>query len=135
MSADIPKELDDFLRSMRQAYNGRDLKAFRSHFWTDKRFVNLDVSGRIDSGWGAYEEILDSEFRYMAKVTLELRDPQIVLVEPGFATASATWTLAQIDPDGRTVEQDGRASFTMARIRDEWKIVQQHFSSDREEEI
>ncbi|MFO1054882.1 MAG: nuclear transport factor 2 family protein [Planctomycetota bacterium] len=130
MTADVLKELDDFLRSMRQAYNGRDLKAFRSHFWTDKRFVNLDASGRVDSGWGAYEEILDSEFRYMDKVTLELRDIQITLVDYSFATSFAVWKLSQIDPDGRTVEQSGRASFALARIRDEWKIVQQHYSAD-----
>ncbi len=130
MTADVLKELDDFLRSMRQAYNGRDLKAFRSHFWTDKRFVNLDASGRVDSGWGAYEEILDSEFRYMDKVTLELRDIQITLVDYSFATSFGVWKLSQIDPDGRTVEQSGRASFALARIRDEWKIVQQHYSAD-----
>jgi ketosteroid isomerase-like protein len=130
MTADNQKELDDFLRSMRQAYNGRDLKAFRAHFWTDKRFVNLDVSGRIDVGWGAYEEILDSEFRYMDKVTLELRDTRITPIDDQFATAICNWKLSQIDPDGRTVSQSGRASFAMTRLRSEWKIVQQHFSTD-----
>ncbi|MGE0142787.1 MAG: AtzH-like domain-containing protein [Planctomycetota bacterium] len=130
MNADVLKEIDDCLRSMRQAYNSRDLKAFRAHFWTDKRFVNLDASGRIDVGWGAYEEILDGEFRYMDKVTLELRDLQITPIDFGCATATAIWRLAQIDPDGRSAEQSGRASFTFARLRDEWKIVQQHFSAD-----
>ncbi len=35
MSVESLKELDDFFRSMRQAFNSRDLKTFRSHFWTD----------------------------------------------------------------------------------------------------
>src|SRR5690606_19017362 len=58
MSVETNKELDDFFRSMRQAYNSRDLKLYRSHFWTNERFVNLDASGRVDLGWGSYEEIL-----------------------------------------------------------------------------
>jgi hypothetical protein len=59
MSVESLKELEDFFRSMRQAFNSRDLKTFRSHFWTDKRFQNLDASGRHDRGWGAFEEVLD----------------------------------------------------------------------------
>ena len=59
MSVESLKEMDDFFRSMRQAFNSRDLKTFRSHFWTDKRFHNLDASGRRDRGWGAFEEVLD----------------------------------------------------------------------------
>ena len=59
MSVESLKELDDFFRSMRQALNSRDLKTFRSHFWTDKRFHNLDATGRRDRGWGAYEEVPD----------------------------------------------------------------------------
>lgn len=130
MTADTHKELDDFLRSMRQAYNSRDLKAFRAHFWTDKRFVNLDISGRVDIGWGAYEEILDSEFRYMDKVSLELRDTKLTPIDDQFATATTLWKLSQIDPDGRTVSQSGRASFALTRVRTEWKIVLQHYSAD-----
>ena len=68
MTVENVKELEDFFRSMRQAFNSRDLKTFRSHFWTDKRFINLDASGRLDLGWGAFEEVLDQEFRYMDMV-------------------------------------------------------------------
>ena len=73
MSVESLKEVDDFFRSMRQAFNSRDLKTFRSHFWTDKRFSNLDASGRRDRGWGAYEEVLDQEFRYLETLTMELK--------------------------------------------------------------
>jgi ketosteroid isomerase-like protein len=133
MSAETHKELDDFFRSMRQAYNGRDMKLYRSHFWTNDRFVHLDPSGRVDEGWGAYEEILDQEFRYMEKVTLELRELRITTFD-GTAMAQGGWRVVQIDPDGREVEQVGRASFTLQRMRDDWKIVQQHFSADAETE-
>lgn len=129
MSAESIKELDDFFRSMRQAYNGRDMKLFRSHFWTDKRFVHLDPSGRTDNGWGAFEEILDQEFRYMDKVALDLKDLKINVFEDQFATVVGEWRIAHVDPDGRAVEQKGRASFSVARVRDDWKIVQQHFST------
>jgi hypothetical protein len=54
MTAEAHKEIEDFFRSMRQAFNSRDIKAYRGHFWTDKRFVHFDPSGRIDQGWGAY---------------------------------------------------------------------------------
>jgi ketosteroid isomerase-like protein len=131
MSVETHKELDDFFRSMRQAYNSRDLKLYRSHFWTNERFVHLDASGRIDYGWGAYEEVLDQEFRYMEKVTLELRDLRITPFDAA-AAAFGEWRTLQIDPDGREVQQAGRASFAIARIRDDWKIVQQHFSADLE---
>lgn len=132
MSVETHKELDDFFRSMRQAYNSRDLKLYRSHFWTNERFTHLDASGRIDLGWGAYEEILDQEFRYMEKVTLELKDLRITPFDD-FATVVGEWKVLQIDPDGREVEQSGRASFTVGRVRDDWKIVQQHFSADLEQ--
>ncbi len=128
------KELDDFFRSMRQAYNSRDMKLYRSHFWTDKRFVHLDTTGRIDDGWGAYEEILDQEFRYMDKVTLELKDLRFNLFQDQFANALGAWKVSQVDPDGRTSETEGRCSFAVVRIRDDWKIVHQHFSSEPLEE-
>lgn len=135
MSVETLKELDDFFRSMRQAYNARDMKSYRSHCWTDKRFVHLDVSGRVDSGWGTYEEMLDQEFRYLDKVTLDFKDLQIQAVGDQFAVASGGWKLVQVDPDGRTVEREGRVSFAAARMRDDWKVVQQHFSADATEEI
>jgi len=53
MSAEAYKQIDDFLRTMRQAFNARDLKAYRIHFWTDTRFVHLCASGRADMGWTA----------------------------------------------------------------------------------
>ncbi|MBK8979538.1 MAG: nuclear transport factor 2 family protein [Planctomycetes bacterium] len=130
MSVETIKELDDFFRSMRQAYNARDLKAYRSHCWTDKRFAHLDASGRIDVGWGTYEEILDQDFRYMDKVTLELKDLAFNVLSDQFATAYGIWKVVQVDPDGRTVERSGRVSFSVARMRDDWKIVHQHFSAD-----
>ena len=135
MSVETNKELDDFFRSMRQAYNSRDLKLYRSHFWTNERFVNLDASGRIDLGWGSYEEILDQEFRYMEKVTLELKDLRITPFDDSCAAAVGEWKVLHIDPDGREVDQSGRATFTVARVRDDWKIVQQHFSADLEEQV
>ena len=134
MSVDALKELDDFFRSMRQAYNSRDLKQYRSHFWTDKRFMHLDASGRVDFGWGAYEEILDQEFRYMEKVTLELRDVKPCVFGDDHASAAGFWKVTHVDPEGRGIDQSGRVTFTLARMRDDWKIVQQHFSADAEEE-
>ncbi len=132
MSAESIKELDDFFRSMRQAYNSRDMKLFRSHFWTDKRFVHLDPSGRTDVGWGAFEEILDQEFRYIDTVTMELKDLKINVFDDQFSFAFGEWKISQVDPEGRSVEQGGRASFTVARVRDEWKIVHQHYSTHAE---
>jgi hypothetical protein len=128
MSVESLKELEDFFRSMRQAFNSRDLKTFRSHFWTDKRFQNLDASGRHDRGWGAFEEVLDQEFRYLDSVKLELRDLDIQVFEDQFATAAGCWKLLQIDPEGRGVEQGGRVTFAICRMGDDWKIVTQHFS-------
>lgn len=135
MSVETLKELDDFFRSMRQAYNARDLKAYRSHCWTDKRFVHLDVSGRIDHGWGTYEEVLDQEFRYLDKVSLELKDLNFNVFGEQYAVASGGWKIVQVDPDGRAVEQSGRASFALVRMRDDWKIVQQHYSADAAAEL
>ncbi len=130
MSVEQTKELDDFFRSMRQAYNARDMKLFRSHFWTDKRFVNLDPSGRTDLGWGSYEEILDQEFRYMESLKMELKDLQIQVFDDSFGTAAGDWRIEQVDPEGRGVEQGGRATFAVARVKDDWKIVQQHLSTE-----
>ena len=128
MSVESLKEMDDFFRSMRQAFNSRDLKTFRSHFWTDKRFHNLDASGRRDRGWGAFEEVLDQEFRYLDSVRMELKDLDCQVFEDQFGTAVATWKLTQVDPEGRNHEQNGRCTFSLCRIADDWKIVAQHFS-------
>jgi len=128
MSVETYKELDDFFRSMRQAFNSRDLKLFRSHFWTDKRFVNMDAAGRIDKGWGSYEEVLDQEFRYLDALKLELKDLGYQIFDDQFASVTGRWRCTQVDPDGREVSQGGRVSFSVARIGDDWKIVTQHYS-------
>lgn len=128
MSVESLKELEDFFRSMRQAFNSRDLKTYRSHFWTDKRFQNLDASGRRDRGWGEFEEVLDQEFRYLDSVKLELKDLDYQVFEDQFATVVAGWRLAQMDPGGREMEQGGRCTFSICRMGDAWKIVAQHFS-------
>jgi hypothetical protein len=129
MSVESLKELEDFFRSMRQAFNSRDLKTFRSHFWTDKRFQHLDASGRRDRGWGEFEEVLDQEFRYLDSVLLELKDMEFQVFEDQFATVVATWRLTQIDPEGREVEGTGRCTFAVCRMGDDWKIVAQHYST------
>lgn len=134
MSVESLKELDDFFRSMRQAFNSRDLKTFRSHFWTDKRFHNLDATGRRDRGWGAYEEVLDQEFRYLETVKMELKNLDTQTFNDQFGTAVATWKLTQVDPEGRNHEQFGRCTFSLSRISDGWKIVAQHFSPMTAEE-
>jgi hypothetical protein len=128
MSVESLKELEDFFRSMRQAFNSRDLKTFRSHFWTDKRFQNLDASGRRDRGWGEFEEVLDQEFRYLESVKLEIKDTEIQVFEDQFATVVAAWKLTQIDPEGRGLEQNGRCTYSVCRMGDDWKIVAQHYS-------
>ncbi|MEO0481119.1 MAG: nuclear transport factor 2 family protein [Planctomycetota bacterium] len=133
MSVEATKELDDFFRSLRQAYNSQDLKLYRAHFWTDKRFVHLDPSGRIDLGWGAYEELLDQEFRYMDKVTLELRELQFRPMNE-FGSVTGFWKIIQTDTEGRAVEQAGRVSYTVSRMKDDWKVVHQHYSVDPIEE-
>ncbi len=129
MTVESLKELEDFFRSMRQAFNSRDLKTFRSHFWTDKRFINLDASGRLDMGWGAFEEVLDQEFRYMESVKLELKDLAFQVFEDQFASVVGSWRAIQVDPEGREMGQNGRSSFSVVRMGDDWKIVAQHFSA------
>ena len=133
MSVESLKELDDFFRSMRQAFNSRDLKTFRSHFWTDKRFQNLDASGRRDRGWGEFEEVLDQEFRYLDTVKLELKDLDFQIFEDQFATVVGGWKLSQVDPEGRNHDQTGRCTFSLCRLSDDWKIVAQHYSQLSEE--
>ena len=132
MSVETLKELDDFFRSMRQAYNGKDLKAFRTHFWTDKKFGHIDAAGRIDKGWGTFEEILDQEFRYLDTARLELKDLEFQVFEDRFASVWGLYKIEQVDPDGRTIEQMGRVSYGVVRVRDDWKIVSTHFSVDPE---
>ncbi len=133
MSVESLKELDDFFRSMRQAFNSRDLKTFRSHYWTDKRFQNLDASGRRDRGWGEFEEVLDQEFRYLESVKLELKDLDFQIFDDQFATVVGGWKLSQVDPEGRNHDQTGRCTFSLCRLSDVWKIVAQHYSQLSEE--
>jgi ketosteroid isomerase-like protein len=131
MSLETNNELEGFFRSMRQACNSCDIKAYRSHFWTDQRFVHLDASGRTDIGWGAYEEVLDQEFRYLDTFRMELVDLHFQVFEDRFASVSGNYRLTQVDPEGREASHRGRVSFSVAKIKDGWKIVSQHFSEDR----
>lgn len=133
MSVEAYKEIEDFFRAMRQAFNSRDIKTYRAHFWTDKRFVHFDASGRIDNGWGAYEEFLDQEFRYMEVLKLELKDLQTQVFGEDFATSHGFWKLQQIDAGGREQEASGRVTFTLNRVGNDWKIVAQHFSAAADE--
>ena len=135
MSAETQKELEDFYRSMRQAFNSRDLKTFRSHFWTDKRFMNFDASGRRDRGWGEFEEVLDQEFRYLETIRLELKDLEFQIFEDQFATVAGSWKISQVDPEGREMDSSGHCTFAVSRMGDDWKIVAQHFSLMPHEEV
>ncbi len=128
MSTDVQKELDDFFRSLRQACNARDIKSYRSHFWTDKSFLNLDASGRTDVGWGSYEEVLDQEFRYLDTLRMDFKNLKIQSFDDRFALVAGGYSLTQVDPSGREAHSGGRVSFTLARIKDDWKVVGQHFS-------
>jgi ketosteroid isomerase-like protein len=128
MSLEAQKELDDFFRSMRQACNSRDIKAYRSHFWTDKRFLHMDSAGRTDEGWGAYEEALDQDFRYMDTIRMDLKDIRYQVFEEQFALVAANYSMTLVDPGGREVTQEGRVTFTVVKMREDWKIVSQHFS-------
>lgn len=130
MSVEAYKELDDFFRSMRQAYNSREMKTLRSHYWTDKRFISVAASGRTDVGWGAYEESLDQEFRYMDSVKLEFKDLKVQVFEDKFSSVTGSWKIAHLDPEGRASEESGLVSFTVCRVKDDWKIVHQHFTGD-----
>jgi ketosteroid isomerase-like protein len=130
MSADTAKEIEDFLRTMRQAYDTQDMKAYRGHFWTNPGFVHLDASGRMDEGWGSFEEVLDQEFRYLDSVALTLRNTNIRVFEHRFALVTAEWKLTQVDPGGRTQDIGGRCSFTIAKPEgNDWKIVGSHYTA------
>lgn len=128
MSVDALKEIDDFFRSMRQACNSRDMKAYRSHFWTDKRFLHVDASGQVTEGWGAYEESIDQDFRYLDTIRMELKDLKYHVFDEQFAIAAGAYSLTQVDPGGREVTQEGLVSFSVSRMRDDWKIVGQHYA-------
>lgn len=129
MSEQNHKEIEDFLRSMRQAYNTQDMKAFRGHFWTNSQFVHLDASGRIDEGWGSFEEVLDQEFRYLDSVHLTMRNANVRSFDDRYALATTEWKLSQVDPGGRAQDIGGRASFSLVRFGKDWKIVAAHYTA------
>ena len=132
MTAETLKELDDFFRSMRQAFGSGDMKSLRSHYWTDKRFVNIDISGRVDRGWGPYEELMDQEFRYMDSVELQLKDLEVQAFDGRYAVAVAGYRLSQVDPGGHESTTEEVVSYSLATIKDSWRITQQHESPPQE---
>ena len=129
MNPETIREIEDHLRSMRQAFNQQDLKSYRNHFWTNPRFLHLDASGRVDRGWGEFEEILDQEFRYLDKVELTIREPEVQVFEDRFAVVFAEWRLVQVDPTGREIDVGGNASFSLVRFGKDWKIVKAHYAA------
>ena len=84
--------------------------------------------GRLDIGWGSYEEVLDQEFRYMEVVKLELKDLEFQIFDEQFASVVGSWRSTQVDPEGREMGQNGRSTFSVVRMNDDWKIVAQHYS-------
>ncbi|MAE75461.1 MAG: hypothetical protein CMJ85_01170 [Planctomycetes bacterium] len=129
MNPEIIREIEDILRSMRQAYNNQDMKSYRSFFWTNPRFLHVDSSGRVDKGWGAFEEVLDQEFRYLDKVDLTVRGPQIQVFEDKFAVVFAEWRLVTVDPSGREQDTGGHVTYSLVRFGKDWKIVKTHYAS------
>lgn len=129
MSPEIAREIEDHLRSMRQAFNGQDMKAYRNHFWTNPRFLHIDSSGRVDKGWGEFEEVLDQEFRYLDKVDLTIREPSVQVFDDKFAVVFCEWRLVQVDPGGREQDTGGHASFSLVRFGKDWKIVKSHYAA------
>ena len=128
MNLETIREIEDLLRSMRQAFNNLDIKSYRNHFWTNPRFLHVDASGRVDKGWGAFEEVLDQEFRYLEKVNLTIREPSIQVFEDRFAVVFAEWRLNQVDPSGREQETGGNATFSIVKFGKDWKIVKAHYA-------
>lgn len=129
MNPAATKEIEDFLRSMRQAFNTQDMKAYRQHYWTNSRFRHIDASGRMDEGWGAFEEVTAQEFRYLDSVELSMRNPEAQIFDDRFASVITEWRLVQVDPGGRAGELGGKASFTLVKFGKNWKIVTSHFTA------
>lgn len=133
MSAAIVREIEAFLRSLRQSMSSRDIKAYRGHFWTNRAFVHVDVTGRVDHGWGAHEEVIDQEFRYMESVQLTLKEPQVHGHGEDAITVVAQWKLDQVDPGGRELSVAGVVSYVVVRMNGDFKIVLAHYSQTPEE--
>ena len=127
MNPESVREVEDLLRSMRQAFSNQDMKAYRNHFWTNPRFLHVDASGRVDKGWGAFEEVLDQEFRYLDKANLTIRDPSIQVFEDRFAVVFAEWRLSTVDPGGREQDSGGNVTFSLVKFGKDWKIVKAHY--------
>jgi hypothetical protein len=128
MSAAIVREIEAFLRSLRQSMSARDMKSYRGHFWTHRNFVHIDSTGRVDLGWGAHEEVIDQEFRYMESIQLAMKEPQIHSHGDDAITVVSPWKLDQVDPGGREQSTEGTCSLVIARMNGDFKIVLAHYS-------
>ncbi|PIE22560.1 MAG: hypothetical protein CSA62_11930 [Planctomycetota bacterium] len=133
MSAAIVREIEAFLRSLRQSLSARDIKAYRGHFWTNRAFVHVDITGRIDHGWGAHEEVIDQEFRYLESEQLAFKEPQIHGHGDETFTVVAQFKLDAVDPGGREQSTTGVASLVIVRMSGDFKIVLAHYSKAPEE--
>lgn len=129
MNPEIVREIEDALRAMRQAFNNQDIKSYRNYFWTNPRFLHIDASGRVDKGWGAFEEVLDQEFRYLDKVELNLREPSVQVFDDKFAVVFLEWRLLTVDPSGREQDTGGNATFSLVKFGRDWKIVKAHYDA------
>ncbi len=130
MSSGTIKAIEDRLREIRQAFNSQDLKTFRSYFWTNPKFLHIDHSGRLDQGWGAFEEALDQEFRYLDNVKLSFKNPRIQVFEDKFSSVVLEWNLLQVDPTGQEVETGGHLSMALVLFPGkDWRVVTSHFTS------
>lgn len=129
MNPEIVREIEDTLRSMRQAFNNQDMKSYRNYFWTNPRFLHIDSSGRVDKGWGAFEEVLDQEFRYLDKCDLTIREPDVQVHDDRFAVVFAEWRLVQVDPSGREQDTGGNSTFSLVKFGKDWKIVKSHYAA------
>jgi len=133
MNPEQINEIEDFLRSMRQAFNSRDMKSYRAHFWTNPKFIHLDASGRLDHGWGEFEEVLDQEFRYLDSCQLTLKDLRIQLFDGAYSSVVGVWKLVQVDPSGHEQESHGRMSYSLVKFGKTWKIVTAHYATTAEQ--
>ena len=73
-----------------------------------------------------------SDHERFAPVTVVAGEQHVSLIENQLGDAPEAQLI--VDPEGRNHEQNGRCTFSVCRMSDDWKIVAQHFSPLSEEE-
>jgi ketosteroid isomerase-like protein len=99
-----------------------------SLYLADDKTVLFDIEPMQDIGWQSQKDRLKKGFAKLKDFTIAPNSDMRVHQHENLAWATMTWNYKITLHDGQRLEQNGRATFVLQRIKDKWLVLHDHVS-------